>query len=634
MRFMQINAFYEWYLRTFYARRPGMEKIPYNDQISALVADGFACTHIHAPYLEPLGYDCEIVIANCPESQSKWAEEHGLPKPETPLDFANLILMQIEHFKPDVLYFDETVMYDSRYIRALSRRPPVVMGWRAAIIPPETDWTEFDLILSSDELCLRLALERGAKRSQLAWPHFPAFIAEAVADQPKVFDLVFYGQISPSHLDRVKVLNEIAKASRGWRGGFTPAFFLACGNPQALPVGMRMYDKGPVWSMDMHRIIKSGRIVVNAHIDLAAKKSLNMRTYEVIGTGSFILTEYSSVLGDFFVPGRELVTYDSHEDMIDKIYYYLEHEDEREEIARRGQARCQADYSAEKGGVVLHEIIQDLLSKNGYKGAARSEAVPAIAPEGAAVTLRGSFEDILSHLSKNLGSYPKEVPGAVDVGGNLIEYTDIHRFYFQSVRIYRDNFYGFKSSVANPLIIDCGAGIGLSSMYFGTHIPGVTVHAYEADPNAAAHLVHNLAVFKLGNVIPHAEAVWTHDRGVSFEDLGEERPQASLLPSVRLRDLLQGREVELLKLDVGGAEPDLLADCDGMLGTVNKIIAVIRRRPGSPSRLGEMLSVLERNGFRCFPFDLNGADSAGAIDATPFTACRSDGYTLALFAWK
>ncbi len=370
MRFMQLHAFYEWYLDIFYARRPGLENRPYKEQMAALIDDGFAATHMRTPYLPALGYECELVIGNCNRAQARWAEEHGLPRPETPLDYANLVLRQIDHFRPDILYIGESIIYSSHYIRALPQRPPLVVGWRAAIIPPSTDWSEFDLILSSDEDCLRTALKQGAKASRMFLPHVPAFTARAVADQPKLFDVVFCGQISASHAKRLQVLNDIAKASiGGTRKGFTPAFFLASGDPRQLPAGVRMHDKGPVWSMDMLRAIRSGRISVNVHIDLAAHKSLNMRTYEVLSAGSFLLTEATDVLHEFFTPGRELVTYDGADDLIEKIYYYLDHEDEREEIARRGQERCLTEYSAEKGAVEFDAVLRQAMAKKNDRSA-------------------------------------------------------------------------------------------------------------------------------------------------------------------------------------------------------------------------------------------------------------------------
>ena len=358
MRFMQIQTFYGAYLSVFYGARPGLAERPYQEQIDALLDDGYCGAHLRTPYLAQLGYECQLVISNCVEAQAQWAIAHGIAPPQNLMESICLVLRQIEVFKPDILYFTDPISFDSRYVRVLSYRPALVMGWRAAMIPPGIDWSEFDLILSSDEDCLRQALEHGAKASVFFRPHFPAFIAQAVADQPKQWDVVFSGQITTGHMDRLQLLCEIARAPFGSRGDFTPAFFLATGNPQMLPAGLAMYDRGSVWGLDMHRAIKSARILFNVHIDMAAKKSLNMRTFETVGTGSFLLTEESDVLPEFFEPGREVETYRNAGELLDKIYYYLEHDREREEIARRGQERCLRDFGADKGALELDQLIR------------------------------------------------------------------------------------------------------------------------------------------------------------------------------------------------------------------------------------------------------------------------------------
>jgi spore maturation protein CgeB len=48
-----------------------------------------------------------------------------------------------------------------------------------------------------------------------------------------------------------------------------------------------------------------------------------------------------------FEPGKEAVFYDSTEDAIEKIKYYLQHDNEREKIARAGFARVHRDYDGE-----------------------------------------------------------------------------------------------------------------------------------------------------------------------------------------------------------------------------------------------------------------------------------------------
>lgn len=50
-------------------------------------------------------------------------------------------------------------------------------------------------------------------------------------------------------------------------------------------------------------------------------------------------------LAEFFVPGEELVLYDSIPDLLEKIGYYLEHDEEIETIAANGHRKVQEMHS-------------------------------------------------------------------------------------------------------------------------------------------------------------------------------------------------------------------------------------------------------------------------------------------------
>jgi len=61
-----------------------------------------------------------------------------------------------------------------------------------------------------------------------------------------------------------------------------------------------------------------------------------MRVMEVMGTGSFLLTEDIPTIHELFTDGVNLVTYKNMDDAIEKAKYYIEHNEEREKIAKAG----------------------------------------------------------------------------------------------------------------------------------------------------------------------------------------------------------------------------------------------------------------------------------------------------------
>ena len=83
---------------------------------------------------------------------------------------------------------------------------------------------------------------------------------------------------------------------------------------------------------------------------LLAKKreQIKGRNFEVPGCGGFLLTSDADNLTDYYQGGKEIVIYRNTNDMIDKIKYYLEHNEEREAIARAGYERTLREHTYEK----------------------------------------------------------------------------------------------------------------------------------------------------------------------------------------------------------------------------------------------------------------------------------------------
>jgi hypothetical protein len=85
--------------------------------------------------------------------------------------------------------------------------------WRAASIPDTTDWSDFDLIISHLNSSRKRALELGAKAVEHFYPGFPAFLANQVKDQNKLWDVVFSGQATAMHQQRNRFLNQLFQAA-------------------------------------------------------------------------------------------------------------------------------------------------------------------------------------------------------------------------------------------------------------------------------------------------------------------------------------------------------------------------------------------------------------------------------------
>jgi spore maturation protein CgeB len=69
------------------------------------------------------------------------------------------------------------------------------------------------------------------------------------------------------------------------------------------------------------------------------------RDFEVPGCGGFLLTGKAENLEEYYRIGREVVCFDDTDELIDKVEYYLSHEEERASIAQAGYERTLRDHT-------------------------------------------------------------------------------------------------------------------------------------------------------------------------------------------------------------------------------------------------------------------------------------------------
>ncbi len=97
---------------------------------------------------------------------------------------------------------------------------------------------------------------------------------------------------------------------------------------------------------EMPKIFHLSRINLN-FTSKPIRTGLPLRVWDILGAGGFVLTNYQTEITEYFEPGKELETFASEDELLDKISYYLEHEEERRQIARNGYEKVKAEASFE-----------------------------------------------------------------------------------------------------------------------------------------------------------------------------------------------------------------------------------------------------------------------------------------------
>ncbi len=154
-------------------------------------------------------------------------------------------------------------------------------------------------------------------------------------------DIVFIG--TPYH-SRLHLLQRVAQESRrqGW-------VFQAIGpfwekrHPWKPLLGRFRYpqlysyvDNRKISPEEAAKIYAGSRICLNFH--LAAAASCNPRTYEILAAGGFQVIDKRQNY-DILEPGKDIVAFDDVDDLLKKIAYYLNNDEQRHVIAQAGRAK-------------------------------------------------------------------------------------------------------------------------------------------------------------------------------------------------------------------------------------------------------------------------------------------------------
>lgn len=204
--------------------------------------------------------------------------------------------------------------------------------------------------------------------------------------------------------------------------------------------------------------------------------------------------------------------------------------------------------------------------------------------------------------------------------GKPFKYIDLSSYIVMKKEILEIEIYRFKTKTAKPYIIDCGANLGLSVLYFKRLYPQAKVVAFEADPDIYQILSENLAGQGITDANLINKAVWNEDTTLRFYKEGGDAGRVANasdeqdmieVPAVSLKPYLQ-QEVDFLKIDIEGAEYAVLKDISDDLTRVKNIFVEYHSFTGQEQPLDEILAILRKAGFRYY------IETVGINSSQPF----------------
>ncbi len=200
-----------------------------------------------------------------------------------------------------------------------------------------------------------------------------------------------------------------------------------------------------------------------------------------------------------------------------------------------------------------------------------------------------------------------------DLLGFHVSYLDEEPFHYALREVFVHADYLFETENDAPVIFDCGANIGLAMLYFKRLYPKALISCFEADPATAAILQKNVEQNHLENVSTY-NLMLANDSGersfyIGATEAGNLRMSGSAnripnhreiqVKAAKLSDYVNG-PVDLLKMDVEGAEFEIIADLKSSkkISLVQRMVIEYHHKiEGQPSRMSKFLALLEEEGF-------------------------------------
>ncbi len=359
MRILIVDSYYPRFLSSALSSvlTDGLDYAVLRQQLLNL---RFGTADFYSRHLVALGNEAEDLIFNCEPLQRLWAQEHGqfvarengvsrlwrrvtrrLRGARVAADepLLQVAIRQIRAMRPDVLYLQDLNLFPPDVLKQLREEGSfrIAVGQIACPLPDWEQLAGLDLILTSFPHYVGRFRERGIS-SEYFRIGFDPIVLDDLGPVERDLPCTFVGGISPAHAGRLGFLESLAEE--------VDIAFYGYGADtlnRSSPIVPRHH--GEAWSLDMYRALARSRLTVNIHIDVAENHANNMRLYEATGCGALLVTDQKDNLAQLFEPDREVVTYSSTREAVEKIRYYLEHPSEAAAIARAGQARTLREHT-------------------------------------------------------------------------------------------------------------------------------------------------------------------------------------------------------------------------------------------------------------------------------------------------
>ena len=370
--------YYPQYLSFFYENNPHVNELPFEEHLNKILDDHFGWPGDLSRYMNKMGIETIFIIENAESLQKKWANENGFESYSKNGWEKEIVMEQIKRFQPDILWITSIFDYYGDFVRNALPYCKKAITWVSCPTPPNLDVSGFtDLITSHPDMLKNQ--QHSFDKVIITKPGFDPAILDKIGYVEKKYDITFIGGITPYHYKRIEILAYLIKNGIDIKvfGYFfeptnlgpcelfkrTAKYFVSMqGIKNVLEMLKYYYRKndqdnlatiksvymGQVFGLDMYHTLAASRITLNIHGDVAGNHAGNIRMFEATGVGTCLLTEHSENIDDLFEPEKEILTYDSKQELLDVINKMLNQNEKIEMIAKAGQERTLKEHTIKR----------------------------------------------------------------------------------------------------------------------------------------------------------------------------------------------------------------------------------------------------------------------------------------------
>ena len=398
MRLLRIPTYYDHYWRQFYLARPGLEAAPYETQLEQIHLDAFFNADADTKALTCLGYECVEFPYDVVPLQKAWAKENGIGW--DPLTFKNIhSLEMVKRVKPDIIYIVNAEHGQDWIAQAReASKVRLIMRWCGVSVAPET-LRPYDLVLTCNQGLANPFEQAGLKVKLVPFAFDVDVLSRINTSAKRDIPLSFIGSLNQGqgyHLKRVEVVKKLLEAEALTL--FTPdqklprkkEIEMRCAQAlvsmarrvgisdskiSSLPgigskllsaarIDLRMsgmisrFSKTPVYGMEMYDVMARSYSTFNMHLDATGEFVGNVRLFEASGAGSCLLTDEKADLSDYFEPDKEVVTFSTAAEAVEKAAWLRDHPEACVEIGKAAQRRVLKDHTYTNRAEKIDSLIK------------------------------------------------------------------------------------------------------------------------------------------------------------------------------------------------------------------------------------------------------------------------------------